>query len=85
MNVISRTSAIIRDMLNGTINNIYVNDEEVYEKVRDYVRSIAPEKEKIVKLYNGNVPIFDQYNVSKQIKSLFGKVVPMRSGAYLIV
>ena len=85
MNEISRTSAILRDMLNGSFNNIYVNDEEVYEEVRDYVGSIAPEKEKIVKLYNGNVPIFDQYNVSKQIKSLFGKVVPMRSGAYLIV
>ena len=85
MNEISRTSAILRDMLNGSFNNIYVNDESVYEEVKEYVGSIAPEKEKIVKLYNGNVPIFDQYNVSKQIKTSFGRVVPLRSGAYLII
>ncbi|MDR1054909.1 MAG: Rne/Rng family ribonuclease [Prevotellaceae bacterium] len=85
MNEISRTSAILRDMLNGSFNSIHVDDEGVYEEIKEYVGSIAPEKEKIVKLYNGNVPIFDQYNVSKQIKTLFGRVVPLRSGAYLII
>lgn len=85
MSEISRTSAILRDMLNGSFNNIYVNDETVYDEVRGYISSIAPEKEKIVKYYNGNVPIFDQYNVSKQIKTLFGRVVPLKSGAYLII
>lgn len=85
MSEISRTSAILRDMLNGSFSNIYVNDEDVYEEIKEYISSIAPEKEKIVKHYTGNVPIFDQYNVSKQIKSSFGRVVPLRSGAYLII
>ena len=82
---INRTSAILRDMLNGSFNSIHVNNEHVYDEIREYISSIAPEKEKIVKLYDGNVPIFDQYNVTKQIKSLFGKIVPLRSGAYLII
>jgi len=82
---IKRTSAILRDMLNGSFNSIHVNDENVYEEIREYIESIAPEKEKIVKLYTGNVPIFDQFGVEKQIKSLFGRTVSIKSGAYLIV
>jgi len=82
---IKRTSAILRDMLNGSFNSIHVNDENVYEEIREYIESIAPEKEKIVKLYTGNVPIFDQFGVEKQIKSLFGRTVSIKSGAYLII
>lgn len=82
---LKRTSAILRDMLNVSFNNIYVNDENVYNEIKDYIDTIAPEKEKIVKLYDGNIPIFDQFGVEKQIKSLFGKTVSFKSGAYLII
>jgi len=82
---LKRTSAILRDMLNVSFNNIHVNDEIVYNDIKEYIDTIAPEKEKIVKLYQGNVPIFEQFGVEKQIKSLFGKTVSFKSGAYLIV
>jgi ribonuclease G len=81
----NRTTAILRDVLNGSFTNIYVNDDLVYEDVKEYISSIAPDKEKIVKLYKGNVPIFDQFGVSKQIKASFGKTVSFKSGAYLII
>ncbi|HPX06544.1 MAG TPA: Rne/Rng family ribonuclease [Tenuifilaceae bacterium] len=82
---LKRTSAILRDMLNVSFNSIHVNDESIYNEVRDYINTIAPEKEKIVKLYTGNVPIFDHFSIEKQIKSAFGKTVSFKSGAYLIV
>jgi ribonuclease G len=41
--------------------------------------------EKIVKLYKGTVPIFDNFDISKQIKSLFAKYVSLKRGAYLII
>jgi len=82
---LKRTSAILRDMLNGTFNSIHVNDEIVFNDIHEYIETIAPEKEKIVKLYTGNVPIFDQFGIEKQIKSLFGKTVSIKSGAYLII
>ena len=41
--------------------------------------------EKIVKLYRGTVPIFDNFDISKQIKSLFAKYVSLKRGAYLII
>lgn len=80
-----RAVALLRDLFNPTYENIYVNDENVYKEVKHYVSLIAPEKANIVKLYTGNAPIFDNFNVTKQIKSSFGKTVNYKHGAYLII
>ena len=69
----SRAVALLRDLFNPTYENIYVNDEQVFQEVKEYVSLIAPEKADIVKLYKGNVPIFDNFNITKQIKSSFRK------------
>lgn len=82
---VDRTNAILRDFLNETFNAIHVNDTAVYEDLRSYIKTIAPHKVDILKLYNGKVPIFDAYGIEKQIKSLFGKTVHMKSGAYLVI
>ncbi len=80
-----RTTATLRDLLNDTFSNVYVNDAKIYDEVRRYVSLISPEQEKIVKLYEGREPIFDHFEVTRQIKSSFGKVVPMKQGAYLVI
>lgn len=81
----SRATAVLRDLLNDSFSNVYVNDEDVYNEVAQYVSVISPEQEKIVKHYDGKEPIFDHFEVTRQIKSSFGKVVPMRQGAYLVI
>jgi ribonuclease G len=81
----NRTSTILRDMLNVTFNSIHINDPSLAEDIRTYIRGIAPEKEKIVKLYEGTLPIFDHFAINKQIKGLFGKTVSFKHGAYLII
>ena len=80
-----RAVALIRDLFNPTYENIYVNDKDICNEVRHYVSMIAPEKAGIVKLYEGKVPIFDNFNITKQIKSSFGKTVNYKHGAYLII
>jgi ribonuclease G len=80
-----RAVALLRDLFNPTYENIYVNDDEVCKAVKHYVTLIAPEKADIVKMYNGKVPIFDNFNITKQIKSSFGKTVNYKHGAYLII
>ena len=80
-----RAVAMLRDLFNPTYENIYVNDEEICTAVRHYVSLIAPEKAGIVKLYDGKVPIFDNFDVSKQLKSGFGKTVNYKHGAYMII
>ena len=80
-----RTVSMLRDLFNPSYESIHVNDENVYKEVKKYVDLIAHERESIVKLYKGNLPIFDNFSVTKQIKSGFGKTVSYRKGAYLII
>lgn len=81
----SRTVALLRDLFSPSFTNIYVNDENVFHEVKDYVALIAPEQANIVKLYKGQLPIFDNFAITKQIKSSFGKTVSYKNGAYLII
>ena len=82
---IDRTSSLLRDLLNNDFNHIHINDEVLGGELKTYLTSIAPEKASIVKYYNGKLPILDHFGVEKQIKSLFGRNVTMKSGVYLIV
>ena len=81
----SKTTTILRDLLNDSFSNVYVNDEKIYEETRKYISLISPDQEKIVKYYDGKEPIFDHFEVSRQIKSSFGKVVTIKQGAYLVI
>ena len=85
MSEMNRANTIIRDSLSGDFSQIVVNDEAMYNEMRNYIRDIEPGREKLVKLYRGTVPIFDNFDISKQIKSLFAKYVSLRRGAYLIL
>ena len=85
MSEMNRANTIIRDSLGGAFSQIVVDDEAMYHEIQNYIRQIEPQSEKLVKLYRGNVPIFDNFDISKQIKSLFAKYVSLRRGAYLII
>lgn len=82
---LERATAMLRDILSPDFNSIYVDDNEVYKDVKDYVEKIAPDRTSIVKLYEGNAHIFDNFSISKQIKQSCGKIVSFKNGAYLII
>ncbi|MCK5136509.1 MAG: Rne/Rng family ribonuclease [Bacteroidales bacterium] len=82
---LSRESAVVRDHLNVDFDGIHISDEKVYNEIKDYIRKVAPEKEKIVKLYSGKESIFEKMGIVKQIKASFGKTVSFKQGAYLII
>ena len=81
----SRAVSIIRDIFSPSFENVFVNDAETYTQIFNYVSLIAPERKDTVKLYAKDEPIFDAYNITKQIKSSFGKTVSFKSGAYIII
>ncbi len=81
----ARTVGLLRDIFNPSFQHIHVNNKEVYQQIYNYVSLIAPECKDIVKLYDGDLPIFDNFAVTKQIKGSFGKTVSFKSGAYLII
>ncbi|GAB4049120.1 Rne/Rng family ribonuclease [Spirosoma litoris] len=81
----NRASSILRDMLNESFESITVDTRESYDEIRDYIHTIAPDKEKIVKLYSGKVKVFEALGLEKQLKSLFGRSVSLPGGGYLII
>ena len=82
---IDRTSAILRDILNPSFENVYVNDITLSKEIRHFLTTIAPEKQDIVKYVSPEIPILDHFGVDKQIKSSLGKTVSFKNGAYLII
>ncbi|MCC6839956.1 MAG: Rne/Rng family ribonuclease [Flavobacteriales bacterium] len=82
---VDRTSAVLRDVLNKEFTSIIVDDDLVYEEVRQTLERTAPDRVGIVKLYKGKLDIFDNFGINKQIKQAFGRQVLLPSGAYLII
>lgn len=80
-----RAVAMLRDLFNPSYENIYVNDQQVFHEIKDYVGLIAPDRVRIVKMYEGSLPIFDNFNVTRQIKSGFGRIVTYKHGAYMYI
>jgi ribonuclease G len=81
----TKTTSILRDLLNEDFNKIVINDKSIFNDTKSYIQKIAPNKADIVSYYHNGSPIFDQYGITKQVKAAFGKTVNLPSGAYLIV
>jgi ribonuclease G len=81
----NKTTSILRDLLNADFNKVIVNDKNLFTLTQNYIERIAPDKKDIVSLYQNGLPVFDQFGVTKQVKSSFGKTVNLPSGAYLII
>jgi ribonuclease G len=82
---VNRASSILRDIFNDSFTKIVADDKKLVEELKEYLERIAPDKVNIVKHYNGNVPIFEKFNIERQIKTSFGKTVSMKKGAYLVI
>ncbi len=82
---LNKASSLLRDVLNESFDNVLVDDKKIFEEVKSYIHNIAPDKEKIVKLYTGKVKLFEFSGVERQIKSAFGQTVSLRGGGYIII
>lgn len=82
---VDKTSGLLRDILNESFSKVISDDKIMANDIKKLVAKIAPGKGSIAHFHQGRVPIFDAYGVTKQIKSLFGKSVTMKSGAYLVI
>lgn len=85
MSELNATSSLLRDVLSDDFNDVYVDNDAIYEDVRSYIRTVAPDKLDIVHLYKMQTPIFDQFGVQRDIRRAFGKIVTIRSGVYLYI
>lgn len=82
---INRTSSMIRDIVNESFDSILIDDEKLYQEASAYIKQVAPDKEKIVKLHTGKSKLFEAKGIEKNLKLLFGKSVSLKEGGYLII
>jgi ribonuclease G len=81
----NRLRSLMRDMINDTYQQITINDESIYNDLKDYFKAISPSMAGLMKHYNGKKEIFEHFGVLKAIKVSFGKTVSVANGAYLVI
>ena len=82
---VSRTNSIVRDVLNETFDSITIDNKDLFEEIKSYIKTIAPDKEKLLRLHQSKAKIFEIFGVEKQLKTSFGKSVTVANGGYLII
>lgn len=83
---VNRTAVILRDILNDSISGVYVNDRETYYDIKEYIKDIAPEMERIVhRETDEKSPIFEKFDVNSQLKKGFGRTVSFGKEGYLVI
>ena len=81
-NVIIRA---IRDYFSKDVNEILVDDAEVFRQARDFITQVMPESAGRVRFYDGAVPLFSRFQIESQIESAFSHSVRLPSGGSIVV
>ena len=81
----SLTRGIIRDIFSTKVESIEVDSKQVFNEIVEYLKGIAPELIERVKLYEGNVSLFDRAGIETEIRDLFKRRCELPSGGYLII
>lgn len=82
---ISRSLTIIRDIFDEHFTSIWIDDYALYDELASYVGDIDPKKVSLVKLYHQHKPIFERFDIERQVKALMRKTVPTPRGGYVII
>lgn len=82
----SIVTTILRDILSNDIDELVVDNEEVYWEIIDYINAFSENNFRTkVKLFDENRDIFDEYNVNKEIQKALDKNVWLDCGGYLVI
>lgn len=75
----------IRDYFTTDVNEILIDEAQVYQEIKDFVKIISPKHTKIVKYFKSPKPIFTKYQLEDQIATIYEGRVPLKSGGHLII
>jgi ribonuclease E len=75
----------IRDHFTPDIGEVWIDSEETYEKALNFMRGVMPTKAKTLKLYTGQRPLFNKFNLEEQIERIYKRRVPLPSGGEIVI
>lgn len=81
-NILERT---VRDFLTEDIDRILVDKQIDYELVCQAIEEISPRSKNKVTLFKEEIPIFERFNIERQIEQTFMKRVPLPSGGEIVI
>ncbi len=76
---------VVRDSLTDEVDRVIIDDREKFEKLRDMVAEISRRARSKVQLYEGDMPVFEHYDIERQIEQAFRRQVPLKSGGCLVI
>jgi len=75
----------IRDLFTPDIDEIHVDNEDVYLRAREFLHNVMPGKEHVLRCYQGDQPIFSAFDLESQIETVFKRRVPLRAGGTIVI
>ncbi len=76
---------VVRDIFSADFERAIVDDERQHQRLVSFFSRTAPELVDRVELYQDSVPLFEAYDVDKEIEGLISKRVDLPSGGYLMI
>ncbi|MBN2373617.1 Rne/Rng family ribonuclease [bacterium] len=75
----------LRDILNTDIDRVVIDSDEEYERCIEFVETLMPNLTDSIKVYHKAKPIFDDYNIEKQIEEALSPKIWLKSGGYIVI
>ncbi len=82
---IELTASIIRDLLRDDISKVIVDSKKLHREIVDYLSEYSPTYIEKIELYKGKIPLFDYYNLEKEIQQTYQRKVNLPSGGTIII
>lgn len=79
------TTRVIRDFFSEDVSEVYVDQEDDYREIQSYLNALSPDLCKRVVLYKEKTPLFDRFNIEKDLERLLKRKVWLRSGGYILI
>jgi len=80
--LIART---VRDFLTEDVERIVVDNNRACERMREMIAKISKRSVDKVKLYAESQPVFDRFNITRQLENTFSRQVHLKGGGYLVI
>jgi ribonuclease G len=75
----------VRDFLTEDVERIVVDNQKAHDRMREIIQKISKRSASKIKLYTEAQPVFDRFNVSKQLENTFSRQVHLKSGGYIVI
>jgi ribonuclease E len=75
----------IRDFLTPDVDEVWIDSAETYETALRFVSDVMPNRARTIKLYTGDRPLFNKFNLEEQIERIYKRRVPLPSGGEIVI